>query len=75
MSRPPARNPLETIFHALTMTLGNINGAPLEFSALLLSDARMSQSMLIDRIIRHYRQGVIQQLYKILGSIDFVSWL
>jgi Vacuolar-sorting-associated 13 protein C-terminal len=55
------------------MALGNINGAPLEFSALILSDARMSQAMLIDRILRHYRQGVIQQLYKILGSIDFVS--
>lgn len=54
------------------MTLGNINGAPLEFSALILSDVRMSQSTLIDRMVRHYKQGVIQQLYKILGSIDFV---
>jgi len=57
------------------MAIGNVNGAPLEFSALILSDVRMSQTTLIDRIFRHYRQGVIQQLYKILGSIDFVSGL
>lgn len=68
-----SRNPIATVVHALTMALGNINGAPLEFSALILSDARMSQSMLVDRIFRHYRQGVIQQLYKILGSIDFIG--
>ncbi|KIM32678.1 hypothetical protein M408DRAFT_326439 [Serendipita vermifera MAFF 305830] len=72
-STSTSRNPLATVLHALTMTLGNINGAPLEFSALILSDVRMSQSMLIDRIFRHYRQGVIQQLYKILGSIDFIG--
>ncbi|KAG8772541.1 hypothetical protein FRC15_002658 [Serendipita sp. 397] len=68
-----SRNPIATVVHAFTMALGNINGAPLEFSALILSDARMSQSMLTDRIFRHYRQGVIQQLYKILGSIDFIG--
>ena len=55
------------------MAVGNIDHAPLEFKALILQDVRLTQTVLIDRMFTHYRQAVLLQLYRILGSIDFVG--
>jgi len=55
------------------MAVGNIDHAPLEFKALILQDVRLIQTVLIDRMFTHYRQAVLLQLYRILGSIDFVG--
>jgi hypothetical protein len=55
------------------MAIGNIDHAPLEFKALILQDVRLTQTVLIDRMFTHYRQAVLLQLYRILGSIDFVG--
>ena len=55
------------------MAVGNIDHAPLEFKALILQDVRLTQTILIDRMFTHYRQAVLLQLYRILGSIDFVG--
>lgn len=55
------------------MTLGNVNEAPLQLNALGIKDARMSSPVLIDRVVYHYRQEVLRQLYRILGSADFLG--
>lgn len=55
------------------MAVGNIDHAPLEFKALILQDVRLTQTVLVDRMFNHYRQAVLLQLYRILGSIDFVG--
>ncbi|KDQ63547.1 hypothetical protein JAAARDRAFT_29565 [Jaapia argillacea MUCL 33604] len=67
------KNPLAVIVNALTMTLGNINDAPLELNALAIKDMRLSLPDLENRIMLHYRQDILRQLYRILGSADFIG--
>lgn len=55
------------------MALGNVNEAPLELNALGIKDARMSTAIISDRVFFHYRQEVLRQLYRILGSADFLG--
>lgn len=55
------------------MTLGNVNDAPLEMNALAIKDMRLSLPDLEGRIMHHYRQEVLRQLYRILGSADFIG--
>ncbi|PPQ64275.1 hypothetical protein CVT24_008413 [Panaeolus cyanescens] len=67
------RNPLAVVVNALTMTVGNINDAPLEMNALAIKDMRLTMPELQTRITYHYRQDVLRQLYRILGSADFIG--
>ncbi|KAH7883589.1 vacuolar protein sorting-associated protein 13 [Phlebopus sp. FC_14] len=67
------RNPLAVVVNALTMTLGNVNDAPLELNALAIKDMRLTMPELQTRITYHYRQDVLRQLYRILGSADFIG--
>ncbi|KAJ7597035.1 vacuolar protein sorting-associated protein 13 [Mycena floridula] len=67
------RNPLAVVLNALTMTVGNINDAPLEMNALGIKDMRLTMPELQSRIAYHYRQDVLRQLYRILGSADFIG--
>ncbi|KAG6851060.1 hypothetical protein H0H93_002952 [Arthromyces matolae] len=67
------RNPLAVVVNALTMTMGNVNDAPLELNALGLKDMRLTAPELQSRITYHYRQEVLRQLYRILGSADFIG--
>ncbi|EIM83408.1 uncharacterized protein STEHIDRAFT_170692 [Stereum hirsutum FP-91666 SS1] len=67
------RNPLAIIVNAITMAIGNVNDAPLEFNALAIKDMRLSVPDVQSRIIYHYRQEVLRQLYRILGSADFIG--
>ncbi|KAF8335473.1 vacuolar protein sorting-associated protein 13 [Cantharellus anzutake] len=67
------RSPIAVVINTLTMTLGNVNEAPLELNALGIKDARMTSTILLDRIIFHYRQEVLRQIYRILGSADFLG--
>ncbi len=55
------------------MTVGNINDAPLEMNALAIKDMRLNFPELQSRITYHYRQDVLRQLYRILGSADFIG--
>lgn len=71
--RMAIRNPLAVIINAVTMTIGNVNDAPLEMNALAIKDMRLSTSELQNRIFYHYRQEVLRQLYRILGSADFIG--
>ena len=67
------RNPLALVVNALTMTVGNINDAGLEMNALAIKDMRLTMPELQSRITYHYRQDVLRQLYRILGSADFIG--
>ena len=55
------------------MALGNVNAAPLEMNALAITDMRLTLPDLQERIMYHYRQEVLRQLYRILGSADFIG--
>jgi vacuolar protein sorting-associated protein 13A/C len=55
------------------MALGNINDAPINFRALLIENVRMSIPSLQERIILHYREQTVGQIYRILGSADFLG--
>jgi vacuolar protein sorting-associated protein 13A/C len=67
------RNPIAVVINSITMALGNVNEAPLQLNALGIKDARMSTAIIVDRIFFHYRQEVLRQLYRILGSVDFLG--
>jgi vacuolar protein sorting-associated protein 13A/C len=64
---------LAVVVNAFTMTLGNINDAPLQMNALAIKDMRLTLPELQSRITYHYRQDVLRQLYRILGSADFIG--
>ena len=55
------------------MAVGNVNEAPLEMNALAIKDMRLTLPDLQERITYHYRQEVLRQLYRILGSADFIG--
>ncbi|KAF7310912.1 hypothetical protein HMN09_00634500 [Mycena chlorophos] len=67
------RNPLAVVINAITMAVGNINDAPLELNALAIKDMRLTTPELQSRVMMHYRQDLIRQLYRILGSADFIG--
>ncbi|RPD62925.1 vacuolar protein sorting-associated protein 13 [Lentinus tigrinus ALCF2SS1-6] len=67
------RNPFAVVLNAITMAVGNVNDAPLEMNALAIKDMRLTLPDLQSRIMYHYRQEVLRQLYRILGSADFIG--
>ncbi|PCH33647.1 vacuolar protein sorting-associated protein vps13 [Wolfiporia cocos MD-104 SS10] len=67
------RNPFAVVINAITMAVGNINDAPLEMNALAIKDMRLTLPDLQGRILHHYRQEVLRQLYRILGSANFIG--
>ena len=71
--RVSSRNPMIFFFNALTMALGNVNEAPVRLNALVIENVRLSQAALLERITYHYGQGFLLQLYRVLGSADFLG--
>ena len=67
------RNPLAVIVNALTMAVGNVKDAQLRMNALAIKDMRLTAVDLQTRVMYHYRQDVLRQLYRILGSADFIG--
>ncbi|WRT64162.1 uncharacterized protein IL334_001091 [Kwoniella shivajii] len=67
------RNPFYYALNALTMTLGNVNAAPLNFRALFLENVRLSIPSLQERVQLHYQEQFISQIYRVLGSADFLG--
>ena len=55
------------------MAIGNVNDAPLEMNSLAIKDMRLTMPDLQARIMYHYKQEVLRQLYRILGSADFIG--
>jgi vacuolar protein sorting-associated protein 13A/C len=66
-------NPLMFVINILTMSIGNVNDAPLRLNALMLENARISIPALIANIRTHYTQEVIRQIHVVLGSADFLG--
>ena len=66
-------NPLMFFVNIMTMSLGNVNDAPLRFNSLVLENARVSVSTLIDNIRSHYTQEALRQVHLVLGSADFLG--
>lgn len=68
-----SRNPLMFAVNVLTMSVGNVNDAPIRFNALMLENARVSWDSLFQRVIAHYRQESMRQIHVIIGSADFLG--
>jgi vacuolar protein sorting-associated protein 13A/C len=66
-------NPFMFIVNVMTMSIGNVNDAPIKLNALLLENARISVPALIANIRSHYTQEVLRQVHVILGSADFLG--
>lgn len=66
-------NPLMFFVNVMTMSIGNVNDAPLRLNALMLENARISTQVLIGNIREHYTQEVLRQIHIVLGSADFLG--
>ena len=66
-------NPIMFFVNIMTMSIGNVNDAPLRFNALMLENARVSVSSLTDNIRSHYTQEALRQVHIVLGSADFLG--
>jgi len=66
-------NPLMFFVNIMTMSVGNVNDAPLRFNALMLENARISIPALMASVQSHYTQECIRQMHIILGSADFLG--
>ncbi|KAI9608789.1 hypothetical protein H4Q26_004977 [Puccinia striiformis f. sp. tritici PST-130] len=68
-----SRNPLYFLLNAVTMAIGSISGAPLMLNQLKIENARMSQNQVVVRLIQHYQNEGLSQLYRVLASADFLG--
>ena len=66
-------NPLMFFVNIMTMSIGNVNDAPLRLNALMLENARVSIPALIANVKSHYTQECLRQIHIILGSADFLG--
>jgi len=67
------RNAIAYFLNAVTMAIGNVNDAPIRLNALIINDVRLSFAVLSQRVMLHYQQEFINQLYRVLGSADFLG--
>ncbi|PYH34659.1 membrane morphogenesis protein VPS13 [Aspergillus neoniger CBS 115656] len=66
-------NPLMFFVHVMTMSMGNVNDAPVRLNALMLENARVSLGVLVGNIQRHFTQEFLRQVHVVLGSADFLG--
>ncbi|EXJ81906.1 hypothetical protein A1O1_07973 [Capronia coronata CBS 617.96] len=66
-------SPLMFFVNVMTMSIGNVNDAPIRLNALMLENARISVPALMTNIQNHYTQEVLRQVHMILGSADFLG--
>ena len=66
-------NPFMFVVNVMTMSIGNVNDAPLKFNALMIENARISVPALISNIRSHYTQESLRQIHVIIGSADFLG--
>src|SRR6201746_1644600 len=59
--------------NVLTMSIGNVNDAPIRYNALLLENARISVGALMSNIQSHYVQESLRQVHIVIGSADFLG--
>ena len=68
-----SNNPLTFVLNVFTMSVGNVNDAPLRFNALMLENARVSTPSLVSSIKSHYTQESLRQVHVLIGSADFLG--
>jgi vacuolar protein sorting-associated protein 13A/C len=61
------------LLNAITMAIGNVNDSPIRLNALLIENVRLSFAVLSQRVMLHYQQEFLSQLYRVLGSADFLG--
>ena len=61
------------LLHVLTMTVGNVNDAPIKLNALFLDNMRVPLPLLMQSVKTHYSQQFFYQIHMILGSADFLG--
>ena len=66
-------NPFMFAVNVLTMSIGNVNDAPIRYNALMLENARVSVNALISNIKSHYVQESLRQVHIVIGSADFLG--
>ncbi|KAF2178337.1 vacuolar protein sorting-associated protein 13 [Zopfia rhizophila CBS 207.26] len=66
-------NPFMFAVNVLTMSIGNVNDAPVRYNALMLENARVSTEALINNIKNHYVQESLRQVHVVIGSADFLG--
>ncbi|EME44915.1 hypothetical protein DOTSEDRAFT_70827 [Dothistroma septosporum NZE10] len=66
-------NPFMFAVNVLTMSIGNVNDAPIRYNALMLENARLSTGALIANIQSHYVQESLRQVHIVIGSADFLG--
>ncbi|OJJ49438.1 hypothetical protein ASPZODRAFT_129900 [Penicilliopsis zonata CBS 506.65] len=66
-------NPLMFFINVMTMSMGNVNDAPIRLNALMLENARVSMGVLVGNIRNHYTQEFLRQIHVVLGSADFLG--
>lgn len=66
-------NPLMFFVNVMTMSMGNVNDAPVRLNALMLENARVSLGVLVGNIQRHYTQEFLGQVHIVLGSADILG--
>ncbi|KAK5086299.1 Vacuolar protein sorting-associated protein 13 [Lithohypha guttulata] len=66
-------NPLMFFVNVMTMSIGNVNDAPIRLNALMLENARMPIGALMANVQSFYTQEVLRQIHIILGSADFLG--
>jgi vacuolar protein sorting-associated protein 13A/C len=66
-------NPFMFAVNVLTMSIGNVNDAPIRYNALLLENARVSVGALMSSIQSHYVQESLRQVHIVIGSADFLG--
>lgn len=68
-----SRNPLSFVANAVTMALGTISGARVEFKSIGLWATRTTSGALFNRVFMAYRAELVPQLYRLVGSADFLG--
>jgi vacuolar protein sorting-associated protein 13A/C len=66
-------NPMMFFVNVMTMSIGNVNDAPVRLNALMLENVRVSIPALIASIRSHYTQEFLRQIHIVLGSADFLG--
>lgn len=66
-------NPFMFVVNVLTMSIGNVNDAPIKYNALMLENARVSVGALTSAVQSHYVQESLRQVHIVLGSADFLG--
>lgn len=66
-------NPMFAAMKALGVVITNIDRAPICLNALMLERPFASYPELVSSVRKHYKGQLVQQLYKLVGSFEFLG--